>query len=67
MKNSHEKNAYGWNKQKKKSKNKNHAHMENCKLQTASHPLHIWSLRKSICMFSKVSVLWRLTKQINYC
>ena len=52
---------------KKKSNNKNHAHMENCKLQTAPHPLHIWSLRKSICMFSKVSVLWRLTKQINYC
>ena len=54
MKNSHEKNAYGWNKQKKKSKNKNHAHMENCKLQTAPQPLHIWSLRKSICMFSKL-------------
>ena len=52
---------------KKKSKNKNHAHMENCKLQTAPHPLHIWSLPTSICMFSKVSFLWRLTKQINYC
>ena len=32
---------------------KNHAHMENCKLQNASHPLHVWSLPKSKVYFQK--------------
>ena len=42
MKNSHEKKCIQLEQAgKKKSMNKNHAHMENCKLQTAPHPLHI--------------------------
>lgn len=54
---------WGWGKkkekensihEKKKSKKKNHAHMENCKLQTAPHPLHIWSPQSPYARFQKL-------------